>query len=392
MRIALIIQDMYRTGAQYVTSQVASGLTRRGHAVDVLVSDVDRRLAVERPDLTPFPIPANARRIQMPHARASRNLLAVMAYLRTEKPQVVVSMSSTYELVVALAAILSRSDACIVNVEHSSGIGVAAAVARIGYRNSWLRACTGKMLASLLSRRVDRVIAVSAGVQDALVQTGRYPASRISMIYNPVVDESFASRCADAPTHPWLQHKTMPVIVAAGAQVSFKGYDVLIRAFMIVRHARPCRLILFGEGPEQENLRRLAAESGVGDDIAFPGYTNSLPANLAHADLFVVSSHVESFSVVLVEALACGTPVVATNCPSGPPEILAGGKYGILVEPNNPSALAAGIGRVLDGNGIKPPLESWQPYCLDTVMDRYEKVLQAVQAVRLLRRPAWYKA
>jgi len=281
-----------------------------------------------------------------------------------------------------VAAILTRSKAGIIIVEHSGGIGMSAAQTRNEFRSSWLRQCVTRTLASLCAWRVDRVIAVSDGVRDALVQTRRYPASRIVRIYNPVVDETFAARRCEAPTHPWLQTKTVPVIVAAGAQVKLKGYDLLIRAFAIVLQTRPCRLILFGEGIETEHLKQQAAESGVGNDISFPGHTNNLPANLSHADVFVVSSHVESFSVVLVEALACGTPVVSTNCPSGPPEILKNGKYGILVEPNNPAALANGIIRVLEGGGIHPPAESWHSYRLETVIKQYEDIFTKVLAIR----------
>jgi glycosyltransferase involved in cell wall biosynthesis len=117
---------------------------------------------------------------------------------------------------------------------------------------------------------------------------------------------------------------------------------------------------------------------GLDQLIDFPGHTHNLPAELKAADAFVVSSHAESFSVVLVEALASGIPVVSTNCPSGPPEILQNGKYGILVEPGNPSSLAKGILQVLDGKGVIPPHESWEPYVLEKVSNEYENLIRKV--------------
>jgi glycosyltransferase involved in cell wall biosynthesis len=118
----------------------------------------------------------------------------------------------------------------------------------------------------------------------------------------------------------------------------------------------------------------------VEHNISFPGHTNALPAELKNTDLFVVSSHCESFSIVLVEALASGVPVVATKCPSGPYEILCGGIYGTLVPVNDVEALADGIYSALTGNAIVPVPESWKSYSLDKVVEQYEEVLYKVLA------------
>jgi len=377
IHIALVIQDLYTRGAQYVTALVARGLIERGYEVDIVVSAVHSRIATERPQLTPFPIPDKARIVQLPNLKSSQNILQLMRYFKTCKPNVVIPMSSNYEPACAIAScFLSRSiRPKLMPVVHSGTIGVPQAQMFFsGFRENLLR----RWISRFSDTRMDKVLAVSKGVADALVLTGRFPREKVSVVYNPVVDETFIKKRDSPATHPWLINKTCPVLVTAGAHESLKGYDILLRAFAEVKRKMSCRLVLFGEGTQTQNLQELAETLGVIDDTSFPGYTDNLPANLKHADLFVLSSHFESFSIVLVEALACGIPVVATNCPSGPPEILLKGRYGILVEPNNSTDLAKGICNALCGHGIIPPPESWLPYSLQAVIERYDLAIHSV--------------
>ena len=374
MRISLVIQDLYRLGAQYVTAMVANGLAQRGHEVAVVVSAVHDRIGRESPDLKPFPLDPRVALVHLPHVRASRNAFALARHFRRYRPDAILPMSGAYEVACAIARQLAlrRRTTRLIPVEHSSGLGLRQAESRVSaYRGPRLPA----ILYHWVADSVDGVVAVSKGSAEALGSLGKYAAGKIHVIYNPVVDARCIEKQKSAPSHPWLSSKTAPVLVAAGAHVPFKGHDVLLRAFERVCRQHPCRLILFGEGPLTEFYRKLAASLGISDSVSMPGYTANLPAELKAADAFVVSSHCESFSVVLVEALACGVPVVATNCPSGPPEILRNGQYGLLVQPDNPAALAEGIVKVLEGRGIRPPAESWEPYRLERIIDQYEALL-----------------
>jgi glycosyltransferase involved in cell wall biosynthesis len=376
MHITFVIQDLYRLGAQYVTSLIMSGLVRRGHKVDLILSGFHEKTARERPDLIPFPIPQEVVVYNLQHEKASRNILPIAAYLRARHPDIIVPIG-TYVLPAAIALWLTGSTAKLVPVEHASGIGVKDnhgyfKDGNVNYKPSIGRRLIISILTALFGKRTNHVIAVSNGVKDALVKTMRLDSRAITVIYNPVVDETFFQKKSQPASHPWLIDKQLPVIVAAGAHVPFKGYDVLLNAFATVTRRKRCRLILFGEGPKQADLKALACKLGLAELVSFPGYTTNLPAELKCADCFVVSSYVESFSIVLVEALACGIPVVATNCPSGPPEILRGGQYGSLVETGNASDLAEGILAILDGQGKIPPPESWRRYELDTVTLQYE--------------------
>ena len=145
---------------------------------------------------------------------------------------------------------------------------------------------------------------------------------------------------------------------------------------------RKARLVIFGEGGEREFYLNLIKELGIEDSVNLPGFTDNLPAELKSASGFVVSSKVESFSVVLVEALASGVPVVSTNCPYGPAEILHSGQYGILVNNNDLDALADGITFVLSGKGVAPRPEMVSQYTVGAVVDRYEQALLDVMSRR----------
>lgn len=376
MHIAFVIQDLYRGGAQYVTAMLSRGLAQAGHRVDVIVSAVHTRLEIDRPDIKPFPLSESVSLISLPHLRSSRNVLSLRRYFKTHRPEIVLPMSSNYEPSCALAYALmrKRDRPKLVPVIHSGGIGLPNDVSKVQTKKT-----IAEHLYSLLPNiRVDHVIAVSHGVSQALVKVGKYKPDEITVINNPVIDDIFQENRIKSATHPWLVNKSVPVIVAAGAHVPLKGYDILLKALSLILSQKKCRLILFGEGPDTAGLKSLAKKLSIEDYIAFPGYLNALPAELNHANVFVVSSHCESFSVVLVEALACGVPVVATNCPVGPSEILKNGHYGILVSPNDPKELAEGILTVLNGAGIIPPAKSWTPYVIENVVAQYESVFERV--------------
>ncbi len=368
MRITFIIQDMYRLGAQYVTSLIANELAEQGHDIVVVVSNIENRIKSQRPDISPFQLIPEIDKKFLPHDKASQNVFAIARYLKKNKPDVLIPMSSNYILPSALALKLAGGATALIPVEHSSGIGLN--ISRTTKRKRILENFQG-LGNWILSKQVYGIIAVSKGVKEALITTKQYPSEKIKVVYNPVVSEGFFKKLKESSSHPWLINKNTPVIVAAGAHVPFKGHDILIKAMAEVNKRRACKLIIFGEGVLTNNLKKLAVELNLEDKISFPGYSNNLPAELKAADAFVVSSHAESFSVVLVEALASGTPVVATNCPSGPPEILHNGKYGIMVEPNNVKKLAFGIMKVLKGEAIIPPEESWKPYVVKTVAENY---------------------
>ena len=200
----------------------------------------------------------------------------------------------------------------------------------------------------------DAIAAVSDGVARDLCAVTGLPRERISTVYNPTVGPDLAGRAAAPLDHPWLQGDGPPTILAAGRLIQAKDYPTLIRAFAHLRKRLPARLVILGGAKDEATtergrakLMRLAEREGVGGDLACLGHVANPWAFMARADLFVLSSRYEGFPNVLVEAMACGCPVVSTDCPSGPAEILDGGRYGTLVPPGDDAALAEAMAATL---------------------------------------------
>ena len=198
------------------------------------------------------------------------------------------------------------------------------------------------------------------------------PRDLIHVVPSPVVPGSLFDADLPRPDHPWFADPGRPLILSAGELCGRKGFDTLLRAFTLVRAQRPCRLLILGRGGARQALLALARELGVADDFALPGFVPQPYAWMAHADLFAFTSRWEGLGFVLIEALAVGTPVVATDCPSGPREILAGGRFGPLVPVGDHQAMAQAIAATLDAP--LPPAtlrQAARPYEIEASTDAY---------------------
>ena len=225
----------------------------------------------------------------------------------------------------------------------------------------------------------DAITAVSNGVADDLAACADLPRDSITTVYNPVVGRELLEQ-AEAPLeHPWFAPGEPPVLLGVGRLAPQKDFPTLIRAFARVRAERPARLMILGDGKTPDRraeLLALANQLGVAEDMALPGFQANPFAYMARASLFVLSSAWEGLPGVLVQALACGCPVVSTDCPSGPAEILELGKYGRLVAVGDEVALADAIGLTLD----KPPERDklrirGADFSVDLSVDRHLEVL-----------------
>lgn len=223
---------------------------------------------------------------------------------------------------------------------------------------------------------VDLVVAVSEGVAEDTHRLTGLPLERLPVIRNPVIGPDLPEKSRQSVDHPWFGEAEIPVIVGMGRLTAQKDFATLIRAFGRVRARRPCRLAVFGEGSERESLERLAAELGLAQDMLLPGHVGNPFPYLANAALFVLSSRWEGSGNVLTEAMALGIPVVSTDCPSGPAEMLAGGRYGPLVPVGDAEALAEAMLRTLDHPPEPSALkEAVAEYTVERSARRYLEVL-----------------
>jgi len=166
--------------------------------------------------------------------------------------------------------------------------------------------------------------------------------------------------------------------LAVGRLTEQKAFDVLIRAFSYVRKNHPAHLLILGEGEERPALESLIRQLGLEQDVNLMGFVQNPYPYIVHASLFVLPSKWEGLPTVLVEALYLGTPIIATDCPGGSREILKDGQFGRLVPLDEPLILAKAIEETISERQCCPPKESWQPFILNFVVDRYVDLLLEV--------------
>jgi glycosyltransferase involved in cell wall biosynthesis len=313
---------------------LASGFAEAGVPTDLVVAGDGARPFFDR--LSPA-----VAVIRLPPARRQR-LGATVDYLRNARPH-------------ALLSAKQDDDGYALQARRVAGVGTRVFV-RFGTHvsaqpqmRSWnpLRRWWHHRRLRWILGAADGVICVSAGVAEDLVRVGGVSAERLRVVRNPALTPDL-ERLAGAPVdHPWFQTGQPPVVLAAGRLAGVKRFDDLVRAFAGVAGAVDCRLVILGEGRERSLLQRLAAGLGVSARVDLPGHVANPLAFMRRAAVFVLSSEREGSPNVLAEALACGTPVVATDCPSGPREILADGRYGTLVPVGDVDALGGAILAVL---------------------------------------------
>ena len=203
-------------------------------------------------------------------------------------------------------------------------------------------------LVKILYKRANKFVGVSTSVAQQYAEFSAIPGQNVSVVATPIVTPKLLMRVAKEPSHPWVIEKRHPVIISMGRLAGEKDQATLIRAFGLLRKKMSARLIIFGEGAERKNLEEIIRNLGIGKDVDLPGEVLNPFREMSQADLYVHSAKSEGFGNVLVEALACGLPVIATDCPVGPREILSNGQYGVLTPVGDEYVLAEEMYRVLN--------------------------------------------
>ncbi len=301
---------------------------------------------------------------------------ALARYLRRERPDAMLSALNYSNLAALWARRLAGVPTRLVVSERNT-LSVRAERSREGN----LRA-----LPAMIRRFypwADAVTAVSDGVADDLARVSGIPREAIVTTWNPVVSPALASAAASPLEHPWFRPGEPPVILGAGKLRPQKDFATLIDAFAKVRAKRPARLIILGEGPEEGPLRVRARRLDVSGDVALEGFVANPFAYMARAAVFALSSAWEGLPSVLIQAMACGCPVVSTDCPSGPAEILERGAYGPLVPVGDSDALAVAILALLDAPPDRARLRRRaEDFSVERAVERYLAVMLPPQAGR----------
>ncbi|MDB5530998.1 MAG: glycosyltransferase [Devosia sp.] len=355
-------------GAERVWVLVANEMARRGHDTTLLVwNGLGPNRVHVSPDvhLVDFGIALfGGERFGKP--ATLRGLLRMAAFFRRHQPDAVFSAPEFANLTTALALWLSASRAKFFPSFH------AAAILRDSRTGSEL----ARRFSGLMARRATRAIAVSQGIAGDL--SHGIAADKIAVIHNPLPPPSLKP----VEDSEWMGGLTavraanIPIIITAGRLAPVKDHRTLIEAFALLRRDMPAKLVILGDGPLRGELTALVAERGLEADVLLPGFVADIRPSLSAADLFVLTSTSEGFGNVIVEAMAVGLPVVSTDCPHGPREILENGALGELAPVGDAGAIAAAMSRMLANPTSANRLQTRAAdFSVERIGDQYEALL-----------------
>ncbi len=289
-----------------------------------------------------------------------------------EKPHVIVSMLTHSNIMAISAGLLFRKK--IIIGEHITLS--EAAKTKAGRRMLWF---STTLLVKIFYRFSDKIIAVSEGVKADLVGEFNILPPNVEVIHNPTDLKCISELCNNPVAHVFFR-EGVPVILSVGRLVAQKGFEILLKAFSNVIKEMDARLIILGEGPEKESLSRLANELAITEKVSFLGFQNNPYKFISKADVFVLSSRYEGLPMVVLEAMACDTPVVSTDCKSGPREILQDDKYGVLVPTDDIDALSRAVLKLLKDKVLRERFsrlgkERVKDFAVEKITSEYEEMI-----------------
>lgn len=297
---------------------------------------------------------------------------ALKKYLHRQRPEAIVGAGTQASLVTVWAASLARTHPGVTVTEHSM---LSTRIEQHAHQWRWRHA---PALIHRTFNRAHAVAAVSHSVAADLSQCCRMALEDILILYNPAVNERMRTGAGQPATHPWLTNKQSPVILGVGRLAREKDYATLLRALARLRRELDARLIIIGDGPLRQALQKQARSLTIDDHVAWVGWDDNPFAYMAAADLLVLSSRWEAFGNVLVEAMACGCPVIATQGSGGPAEILENGRHGPLVPIGDDKAMAHAMAATL----ANPPdsqalIRRSEDFSAEAAAERYADVMRA---------------
>ncbi len=360
-KIAFFLPSLMGGGAERITVTLANGLAQCGYRVDLVLASAKGGFVSQV-----------SSQVQMHDLSVERVFLALpglVRYLRQERPDVIISGMTHANLIAILSKALSMTNTRVVIVEHTVW--------------SWIKYQSNlrmeKFLYSIckwLYPQADAFVAVSHSILEDVSKYVSLSPEKSFCIYNPVIFPNFDNLKEQPVSLSWLADKKNPVILAVGRLVAEKDFATLIRAFALVRRRVVSKLIILGEGAERTALEDLVRELGLVDDVVLPGYIQNPYAYMAKSDLFAVSSLYEGLPTVVIEALACGLPVVSTDSDASR-EALENGKYGVLVPLRDELALANALLTALSTNHNKEILlERACEFSTNAAIENYLRLFQ----------------
>lgn len=362
--LAFYTRSLHNGGVDRVIFNLAEEFRDRGMAVAIVV-DVDNIYSPFRALL-----PTGVRYIVLGAKGPVARLSKLRGFLRRERPRAVMCTSFGFpNLYAVIARRFTRVPFRLMLTEHCFPSVDVAEPGPLSSRYWFFR------IARFFYPHADAIVAVSQGTADDLAQVIGIDPATVRCIYNPIVSDTLHLQSQVPIDHPWFTQSAMPVVIAVGRLEPQKDFATLIKAFARVLETRACRLLILGDGSEREMLWRLVERLGITDNVQMPGFAANPHAYVSRAALLVLSSRFESLANVVIEAMAVGTPVVATDCPSGPAEALGGGRFGTLVRVGDIDQLAEAMQAVLQTRPERVPASWLEQFSTKWSADRYLETL-----------------
>jgi glycosyltransferase involved in cell wall biosynthesis len=333
-RIACFLATSGHSGVDRVARNLLPGLAEAGYLVDLL------KIQNHGPYLEGSP-GENLRVIEFKAKHVYTALPELVSYLRRTRPTVLFTDKDRVNRTAILAHALSGGSSRLAlrnGTTVSVNLASRGAFDRLVQRNSMRH----------LYRRADAIMMPSKGAADDFAASIGLPRDRITVVPSPIITPGFLQQLDQPLDHPWFKPGEPPVILGVGELCRRKDFTTLIRAFARLTKSHDCRLLILGEGRARERLQAEIDRLGLEDRVDLPGFVANPYPYMKQASLFVLSSLWEGMPVVLIEAMAAATPVVSTNCPSGPAELLGGLSADVMVKPGDATALAETMAGQLD--------------------------------------------
>jgi len=360
-KLTIFLPTLMGGGAEKVMVTLANEFVERGIDVDLVLakaqgpylSQIDQRIMI----------------VDLKSNKQIFCLLGLLKYLRKERPSVMLSALSTANIIAVLARLLSRISFRLVISERA--VSSVALQDNRSYQARFL-----PFLMRLAYPLADAVVAVARGVADDLILNFNVNPARVNVVYNPVVTTELIELSGNRCEHESFDEPGMSVVLSVGRLTSQKNFNLLIRAFSELSNTHNVCLVILGEGELKLELIGLAKALGIASKVYFPGFVLNPFMWMRRASVFVLSSDYEGLPGALIQAMACGTPVVSTDCQSGPSEILENGKWGRLVAVDDSKALSKAIMETLVDK--TPPDVKFRAQYFDVKhgVDGYQKILQ----------------
>jgi glycosyltransferase involved in cell wall biosynthesis len=331
-RIALFLPSLACGGTERAMLRLAGAFAESGLNVDLILAAAEGQYLSQ--------VPSQVRLVDLAANRVLASLPGLVRYLRQYRPTALLSAMEHANLV----ALWARWVAC---VPTRVVVSIRTTVSQVSRKDQPLRGRLATAWAGSFYRAAQGVVAVSDGAADDFARVTGFRRSCIRTIYNPVVTPELSALAGAPLNHPWFAPGEPPVVLAVGRLAAEKDFPTLIEAFARVRSQRLARLLILGEGEKRFELNGLVQTLGLAADISLPGYVDNPFAYMRYCSAFVLSSVYEGLPNALIEAMACGAPVISADCPSGPAEILENGRYGRLVPVKDVEAMAGAISATL---------------------------------------------